>query len=106
MNTHPNTRMTPFGRKRLLFQNIEESLRLSPLAAQARISIHNAYKWLAPYRLSSAAALRHRQNVCSSQWRRFNPQKLHPLWTCAMRAALSIALTETWPHRTRLWAEC
>jgi hypothetical protein len=50
MHTHPNARLTPLGRERLLRRHIEERLRLPTLATQAGISIRTAYKWLARYR--------------------------------------------------------
>jgi hypothetical protein len=50
MHTHPNARLTPLGRERLLRRHIHERRPLSVLAAEVGISLRTAYKWLARYR--------------------------------------------------------
>lgn len=47
MHTHPNARLTPLGRERLLRQHIDHGEPLPALATQAGISLRTAYKWLA-----------------------------------------------------------
>ena len=59
MHTHPNARLTPLGRERLLRRHIHDRCPLSVLAAEAGISLRTAYKWLARYRSGGAVALRH-----------------------------------------------
>ena len=46
MHTHPNARLTPLGRERLVRRHIDERLPLADLAFQAGISLRTAYKWL------------------------------------------------------------
>ena len=76
MHTHPNARLTPLGRERLLRRHIEEHLPLPTLAAQAGISIRTAYKWLARYRAGGASALVDRRSVRRTQRRTLDPQQL------------------------------
>jgi hypothetical protein len=47
MHTHPNVRLTPLGRERLLRRHIEHCESLASLADQAGISVRSAYMWLA-----------------------------------------------------------
>ena len=47
MHTHPNARLTPLGRERLLRRHIDDGESLASLAAQVGISVRTAYKWLA-----------------------------------------------------------
>ena len=47
MHTHPNARLTPLSRERLLRRHIDGGEPLKALAAQAGISLRTAYKWLA-----------------------------------------------------------
>ena len=75
MHTHPNARLTPLGRERLLRRHIEEHLPLPTLAAEAGISIRSAYKWLARYRSGGAAALVDRRSVRRTQRRTLDPQQ-------------------------------
>ena len=76
MHTHPNARLTPLGRERLLRRHTEDHLPLSVLAAQAGISVRTAYKWLARYRLGGATALVDRRSVRRTQRRTLDPLKL------------------------------
>ena len=57
MHTHPNARLTPLGRERLLRRHIDHGENLAFLAAQSGINVRSAYKWLARYRSGGAAAL-------------------------------------------------
>ena len=45
MHTHPNARLTPLGRERLLRRHIDHSESLDFLAIQLGISVRTAYKW-------------------------------------------------------------
>ena len=76
MHTHPNARLTPLGRERLLRRHTEDHLPLSVLAAQAGISVRTAYKWLARYRLGGATALVDRCSVRRTQRRTLDPLQL------------------------------
>jgi len=57
MHTHPNARLTPLGRERLLLRHIDHGDRLVSVAFQSGISAHTTYKWLANYRSGSATEL-------------------------------------------------
>jgi len=73
MHTHPNARLTPLGRERLLRRrHIDHGESLTFLAAQSGISVRSAYKWLARYRSGGAAALVDRR----SQRRPLDPLQL------------------------------
>jgi hypothetical protein len=50
MHAHPNARLTPLSRERLLRRHIDGVEPLKALAFQAGISLRTAYKWLARYR--------------------------------------------------------
>ena len=63
MHTHPNARLTPLGRERLLRRHIDHGESLAFLAAQVGISVRTAYKWLGRYRSGGAAALVDRRSV-------------------------------------------
>ena len=76
MHTHPNARLTPLGRERLLRRHIHDRCTLSVLAAEAGISLRTAYTWLARYRSGGAAALVDRRRVRRTQRRTLNPQQL------------------------------
>jgi len=56
MHTHPNARLTPLGRERLLRRHIDHRENLGSLAAQAGISVRTAYKWLTRYRSGGPTA--------------------------------------------------
>jgi transposase len=73
MHTHPNARLTPFGRERLLRRHIDHGENLAVLAAQSGISVRSAYKWLARYRSGGAAALVDRRRVRRTQRRTLDP---------------------------------
>ena len=76
MHTHPNARLTPLGRERLLRRHIEARLPLPTLAAHAGISIRTAYKWLARYRSGGASALVDRRSVRRTRRRTLDTQQL------------------------------
>ena len=57
MHPHPNARLTPLSRDRLLRRYIVENQRRAALAAHAGISLRTAYKWLPRYRSGGATAL-------------------------------------------------
>lgn len=76
MHTHPNARLTPLGRERLLRQHIDHGEPLPALAAQAGISLRTAYKWLARYRSGGHTSLADRRSVRRTQRRTLDPQQL------------------------------
>jgi transposase InsO family protein len=76
MHTHPNARLTPVSRERLVRRHIQNAEPLAYLAAQAGISLRTAYKWLSRYRCGGAAALVDRRSVRCSQRRTLDPQHL------------------------------
>ena len=76
MHTHPNARLTPLGRERLLRRHIDHGENLAFLAAQSGISVRSAYKWLARYRSGGAAALVDRRSVRRTQRRTLDPLQL------------------------------
>jgi hypothetical protein len=49
MHSHPNARLTPISRERLIGRHLNEGEPLNALAAQAGISLRSAYKWLAAH---------------------------------------------------------
>lgn len=57
LHTHPNARLTPLGRERLLRRRIDQGESLASLATLAGISVRSACKWLARYRYGGAAAM-------------------------------------------------
>ena len=69
MHTHPNARLTPLGRDRLLRRHIDHVENLDSLAAEAGISVRTAYKWLTRFRSGGASSLLDRRSVCSTQRR-------------------------------------
>nr|WP_245552562.1 IS481 family transposase [Cyanobium gracile] len=77
MHTHPNARLTPLGRERLLRRHIHHGEPLLLLATQAGISLRTAYKWLARYRSGGHTSLADRRSVRRIQRRTLNPQQLH-----------------------------
>ena len=71
MHTHPNARLTPLSRERLLRRHIDGGEPLASLAAQVGISLRTAYKWLARYRSGGHTSLADRRSVrrnCSRLW--------------------------------------
>jgi transposase InsO family protein len=76
MHTHPNARLTPHSRERLLRRHIDHGAPLADLPAQAGISLRTAYKWLARYRSGGATALADRRSVRRTQQRTLGPQQL------------------------------
>jgi hypothetical protein len=76
MHTHPNARLTPLGRERLLRRHIDHGENLAFLAAQSGISVRTAYKWLARYRSGGASALVDRRSVRRTQRRTLDPLQL------------------------------
>ena len=76
MQSHPNARLTPLSRERLLRRHIEGGEPLQELAAQAGISLRTAYKWLARYRSGGHTSLADRRSVRRTQRRTLDPQQL------------------------------
>ncbi len=50
MHTHPNARLTPIGRERLIRRYLEEGRSLAQLATDHGLSERTARKWLARFR--------------------------------------------------------
>ena len=67
MHTHPNARLTPIGRERLIRQHLDQDRCLAELAAEHGISERTARKWLARFRSGGQAALADRRSVRRSQ---------------------------------------
>ena len=76
MHIHPNARLTPLGRERLLRRHIDHGEPLLALAGQAGISLRTAYKWLARYRSGGHTSLADRRSVRRTQRRTLDPQQL------------------------------
>lgn len=76
MHTHPNARLTPLSRERLLRRHMDHGEILADLAAQAGISLRTAYKWLARYRSGGHTSLADRRSVRRTQRRTLDPQQL------------------------------
>jgi len=76
MHTHPNARLTPVGRERLVRRHIQGDEPLADLATQAGISVRTADKWLARYRSGGANDLVDRRSRRRSQERTLDPQQL------------------------------
>ncbi|WP_231594727.1 leucine zipper domain-containing protein [Synechococcus sp. CBW1107] len=76
MHTHPNARLTPIGRERLIRQHLDEDRNLAQLAADHGISERTARKWLARFRSGGLAALADRRSVRRTQRRTLDPQQL------------------------------
>ena len=76
MHTHPNARLTPLGRERMLRRHIDDGEPLAVVAAQVGLSLRSAYKWLARYRSGGVAALVDRRSVRRHQRRTLDPQQL------------------------------
>ncbi len=74
MHTHPNARLTPIGRERLIRQHLDEGRSLAQLAADHGISERTARKWLARFRSGGPAALADRAFATGSggRWIRSN----------------------------------
>jgi transposase InsO family protein len=60
----------------LVIQHLEEGRSLSDLAAENRISLRCAYRWLTRYRSGGVASLADRRSVRRTQRRTLDPQKL------------------------------
>jgi len=76
MHTHPNARLTPLSRERLLRRHIDCGESLKALAAQAGISLRTAYKWLARFRSGGHISLADRRSVRRTQRWTLDPQQL------------------------------
>jgi hypothetical protein len=76
MHTHPNARLTPLGRERLLCRHIDHGESLISVSALAGMSARTAYKWLARYRSGGASALVDRRSVRRTQRRMLDPLQL------------------------------
>jgi transposase len=62
-------RLTPISRERLIRRHLDEGVPLKALAAEARISLGSAYKWLARFRSGGLSALADRRSVRRHQRR-------------------------------------
>ena len=76
MHSHPNARLTPISRERLICRHLDDGVPLKALAAEARISLRSAYKWLARFRDGGVTALADRRSVRRTQRRTLDPQQL------------------------------
>ena len=76
MHTHPNARLTPIGRERLIRQHLDEGRSLVQLAGEHGISERTARKRLARFRAGGPAALADRRSVRRTQRRTLDPQQL------------------------------
>lgn len=76
MHTLQNARMTALGRGWLLRRQIDQGEGLYSLAAQAGISDHTAYKWLARKRADGSPGLVGRRGFRRNQRRTDDPHKL------------------------------
>ena len=76
MHSHPNARLTPIGRERLICRHLDDGVPLKALAAEAGITLRSAYKWLARFRDGGLAALADRRSVRRTQRRTLDPQQL------------------------------
>lgn len=76
MHSHPNARLTPISRERLICRHLNDGVPLKALAAEAGISLRSAYKWLARFRDGGVTALADRRSVRRSQRRTLDPQQL------------------------------
>jgi hypothetical protein len=83
MHTHPNARLTPLSRERLLRRHMDHCEFLSALAAQAGISLRTAYKWLARYRCRGDTSLADRQGCGSSALDRWEGDEGSGPWKAA-----------------------
>ena len=76
MHTHPNARLTPIGRERLIRQHLDEGRSLTQLAIEHGISERTARKWLARFRDGGLASLADRRSVRRTQRRTLDPQQM------------------------------
>ncbi len=76
MHAHPNARLTPIGRERLIRQHLDQSRKLAELASEHGISERTARKWLARFRSGGSAALVDRRSVRRIQRRTLDLQRL------------------------------
>jgi len=76
MHSHPNARLTPISRERLICRHLDDGVPLKALAAEAGISLRSAYKWLARFRDGGVTALADRRSVRRTQRRTLDPQQL------------------------------
>jgi len=76
MHSHPNARLTPISRERLICRHLDDGVPLKALAAETGISLRSAYKWLARFRDGGVTALADRRSVRRTQRRTLDPQQL------------------------------
>ena len=88
MQSHPNARLTPLSRERLLRRHIDGGEPLKALAAQAGISLRTAYKWLARYRSGGHTSLADQAFAASSGERLIRSNCSTP-WNSGISAAPS-----------------
>ncbi|WP_322773960.1 leucine zipper domain-containing protein [Synechococcus sp. CBW1107] len=78
MHTHPNARLTPIGRERLIRQHLNQGRCLAELAAESCISERTARKWLARFRSGGLAALHWRIDAATAAGRGAQAPALRP----------------------------
>ncbi|WP_254973447.1 leucine zipper domain-containing protein [Cyanobium sp. Candia 9D4] len=112
MPTHPNARLTPIGRERLIRQHLDEGMSLAQLAGEHGIGERTARKWLARFRLRGPTALADRRSVRRTQRRTLDQQRLQQamdLWhqRCTLRSMPGSywCRSAPWPGRCGAWAE-
>jgi len=76
MHSHPNARLKQKGCLRLVTQHLEYGRSLRELAAENRISLRCAYRWLAHYRSGVPTSLADRRSLRRTQRRALDPQQL------------------------------
>ena len=76
MHSHPNARLTPISRERLICRHLDDGVPLKALAAEAGFSLRSAYTWVARFRDGGVTALADRRSVRRTQRRTLDPQQL------------------------------
>jgi len=85
MHTHPNARLTPLSRERLLRRHIDHGDPLADLAAQAGISLCTDYKWPARYSSGGATALADARSAATAARSESQAPTLHHQEDCQGR---------------------
>ena len=76
MHAHPNARLIPFRRERLLRRRIDAGEPLKGFAVQAGIGLRAACKWLARCRSGGHTSLADRRSLRHTRRRTLDPQQL------------------------------
>lgn len=76
---HPNTRLTPFTRERMLKEHLQEGTPVCTLAKHYGISRTTFYRWLRRYRLLGPAGLRNHSSRPRRILRRLSPEEVSQL---------------------------